>query len=49
MFLFLAKSASKMYLMIVIPERKKAFLDSKIRMFYKSKNYRDFGVSPWFW
>ena len=48
MFTFLAKSASKMWLMIIIPERKKAFLDSKIRMFYKSKN-RDFGVSPWFW
>ena len=48
MFLFLAKSASKMCLMIIIPERKKEFLDSKIRVFYKSKNW-DFGVSPWFW
>ena len=37
-----------MCLMIIIPERKKAFLDSKIKMFCKSKN-RDFGVSPWFW
>ena len=50
MFLFLAKSASKMCFMIIIPERKKTFLDCKIRKLKKSKN-RDFakGVSPWFW
>ena len=28
--------------------KEKGILDSKIRMFYKSKS-RDFGVSPWFW
>ena len=48
-FYFLSKSTSKICLTIIIPERKKAFLDSKITKLKKSKN-RDFskGVSPWF-
>ena len=53
MFLFLAKSASKMYLTIIILEtKKKEFLDSKIRKLKKSKNW-DFSkgviISPWLW
>ena len=34
-FLFLAKSTSKMCFMIIIPERKKMFLDCKIRKLKK--------------
>ena len=37
MFLFLAKSASKMCLTIIILERKKEFLDSKIRKLFKTR------------
>ena len=50
MFLFLAKSASKMYYFDdnYSRKKKKEFLDSKIRKLKKSKN-QDFskGVSPW--
>ena len=42
MFLFLAKSASKMCLTIIILEREKEFLDSKIRKLKKSKNLDNF-------
>ena len=50
LFLFLAKSASKMCLTIIILERKKEFLDSKIRKLKKSKNLDNFSkrVGPWF-
>ena len=50
MFLFLAKSASKMCLTIIILEREKEFLDSKIRKLKKSNNLDNFskGVGPWF-
>ena len=49
MFLFLAKSASKMCLTIIILEREKEFLDSKIRKLNKLKIwYFSKGVSPWF-
>ena len=52
MFLFLAKSASKMYYFDdnYSRKKKKEFLDSKIRKLKKSKN-QDFskGVSPWLW
>ena len=50
MFLFLAKSASKMCLTIITREREKECLDSKIRKLKKSKNLDNFskGVGPWF-
>ena len=50
-FLFVAKSASKMCLsIIIILKRKKEFLDFEIRKLKNSKN-SDFskGFSPWFW